>query len=230
MKPTLLHIPGLSLCLAVALTVGCDREPPPQAGPTTTPTSTSDPIDGQAPSPRLSSLNEAIAYIMPPPGIPSDSPRGTVRFVERDGQLWINANVFGLPPGKHGFYIYEYGNLTNISGGTLGQHFNPQGITHGDVDDPDSPRKPGALGNLVSQPDLFAVYSSSFDNLSIAGDVNPILGRAVVITDESDTGQPDAGQDATIVGVGLIVQTRPEAAELRRLKEAEQQDNDLEMR
>ncbi len=191
----------------------CDRDPEPQTGPAAAPMPVAvGPRSNQADF-QLSDLTEAFAYLAPPPGTTSTRPIGTVRFVQTNGKLSIDASVFGLSPGNHGFYIYEYGNVYDIPGGSLGEHYNPLGVVHGDTN------KPGALGNIEARPYGNAVYTASFEGLSIAGDINPILGRAVVITEEPDTGQPNAGRNAKIVAVGQIVQMRPDVAERRRIEQ-----------
>src|ERR1700733_8038252 len=55
---------------------------------------------------------------------------GTVVFQDTKDGLKISANLTGLPAGKHGFHIHEFGSCGD-SGKAAGGHYNPKGSTHG---------------------------------------------------------------------------------------------------
>lgn len=53
--------------------------------------------------------------------------KGEITFVQRHppaGPVWIRGNITGLTPGKHGFHIYQSGDLREGCD-KLGGHFNP---------------------------------------------------------------------------------------------------------
>lgn len=55
---------------------------------------------------------------------------GTVYFSAEGDHVRVTGKVEGLTPGKHGFHIHQFGDLTN---GCLsaGAHWNPEGKNHG---------------------------------------------------------------------------------------------------
>src|SRR5690349_20929127 len=73
---------------------------------------------------------------------------GSVRFDDTTSGLRVQAEIFNLTPGKHGFHIHEFG-ACGDAGAAAGGHFNPAGVSHGLM-----PREglasahPGDMGNL----------------------------------------------------------------------------------
>jgi Cu/Zn superoxide dismutase len=72
--------------------------------------------------------------------------QGTVTFIQEGSAVRVIADVSGLTPGKHGFHIHEFGDLTAQDGSSLGGHLNPYNSMHGGPDD--KVRHLGDLGNL----------------------------------------------------------------------------------
>lgn len=89
----------------------------------------------------------------------------------------------GLTPGKHGFHIHEFGNLTNGCI-TAGPHYNPDCKTHAGPDD--EVRHVGDLGNIEADTAGRAVYDRDDRLIMIYGDYNNIVGRAVVVHEGVD--------------------------------------------
>ncbi|KAA3681313.1 superoxide dismutase, Cu-Zn family [Paragonimus westermani] len=77
--------------------------------------------------------------------------KGTVKFTQEaeNAAVQVKAQVTGLSPGKHGFHVHTFGDMTNgcVSAGA---HFNPTCVDHGGPED--SVRHVGDLGNLVANP------------------------------------------------------------------------------
>ncbi|CAN7937059.1 unnamed protein product, partial [Ixodes hexagonus] len=98
----------------------------------------------------------------------------------------------GVPEGKHGFHIHQYGDLTK--GCTAaGGHFNPESVNHGG---PDSPvRHVGDLGNVVAASNGVVAFSRDDSYLRLSGNLS-ILGRSVVLHAGEDDyglgGYPDS--------------------------------------
>lgn len=111
---------------------------------------------------------------------------GYVHFYQEPGaNVTIEGNITGLPTGKHGFHIHQYGDLTNGCTST-GGHYNPFNQTHGAPTA--EKRHVGDLGNIVADKNGSAVFCL-FDHLLNLTGVYSIIGRAVVVhKDEDDLG------------------------------------------
>jgi len=120
----------------------------------------------------------------------SDKVFGNVTFSQPSctDAVFIQVDIVGLTPGKHGFHVHEKGDL---SGGCVstGGHYNPDKLKHGARED--SVRHVGDLGNVVA--DEHGVVATSFsDNVTTLFGSRSIIGRAIVVhTGEDDLGQTD---------------------------------------
>ncbi|XP_011304094.1 copper chaperone for superoxide dismutase isoform X2 [Fopius arisanus] len=111
----------------------------------------------------------------------SQAIQGVVRFVQTPSGCIIDGTVDGLSPGAHGFHVHECG---DISGGcdTVGDHFNPYNSTHGGPDDDITQRHIGDLGNILANESGRAQFRWQDKVLN----VDDIIGRSLVITEDSD--------------------------------------------
>jgi Cu-Zn family superoxide dismutase len=134
----------------------------------------------------------------------NDKPIGTVTFQEKDGETLVTAEITGLTPGKHGFHIHEFGDITAPDATSAAGHFNPAEAPHGGPHEEKSHM--GDLGNITADESGKAVYQETFANLPI----HYILGRSVVIHAKADDlkSQP-AGDAGPRVGVGVIGVAKP---------------------
>ncbi|XP_050075578.1 uncharacterized protein LOC126563014 [Anopheles maculipalpis] len=121
--------------------------------------------------------------------------------------VFIEINVGGLTPGKHGFHIHEKGDLTDGCAST-GGHYNPDKVSHGAPND--QVRHVGDLGNIVADENGIAKTSYSDTVVSLYG-ARSVLGRAIVIHAEVDdlgkTNHPDSlktGNAGGRVACGVI--------------------------
>ncbi len=111
---------------------------------------------------------------------------GVVTFEENGDTTTITANFTGLKPGKHGFHIHEFGNLTNYCQ-TAGGHYNPHKKTHGGSEDEN--RHVGDLGNVVADENGKAEYVIHDKQVRVTGEFS-IVGRSCVVhADEDDLGK-----------------------------------------
>src|SRR3989338_3134085 len=78
---------------------------------------------------------------------------GTISFEETGGGLKMNAEVSGLPAGKHGFHIHENGSCAD-AGKAAGDHFNPDKAQHG----------------LLSKDGFTGAHAGDLGNIEIAAD------------------------------------------------------------
>ncbi|KAJ2162101.1 hypothetical protein GGF46_000976 [Coemansia sp. RSA 552] len=111
---------------------------------------------------------------------------GVIRFSHEGPGTTISGNITGLTPGKHGFHIHEFGDITDGCAST-GKHFNPFAKDHGAPGD--NNHHVGDLGNIEASEDGVALIDIQGARLCLKGK-NSIVGRAVVVhADEDDLGQ-----------------------------------------
>lgn len=109
---------------------------------------------------------------------------GIVRFEQKrtGGSTTIYVEMKGLKPGKHGFHIHEFGDLSNgcISSGS---HYNPFKKQHGGPDDKN--RHMGDLGNITADKDGNVNQIIIDDQISLIGKYS-IVGRTIVVHADID--------------------------------------------
>ncbi len=147
----------------------------------------------------------AVAEIMPSPAPGHDSVAGRVTFTQlENNRMKVTARVTGLDPnGTHGFHIHETGDLSAADFTSAGGHYNPEGHPHGAPHGGEV--HAGDLGNLKANADGVATYEMIVDDLTIDGDVNPIVGKPVIIHAKADDlkSQP-SGDAGPRIGGGII--------------------------
>lgn len=114
---------------------------------------------------------------------------GRVLFETEGGKVRVRARVCGL--GKNaqkGFHVHTYGQIDNLS--NTGGHYNPHGAPH--ALPPTTPRHVGDMGNLPVFEDGVAYFDTTFDLMKLSGNES-LVGRAVIIHEESDKGTGEAG-------------------------------------
>ena len=124
---------------------------------------------------RQSSTSEAIAVFR-------SKIYGVVMFSEDLTHVHININLKGLPPGKHGFHIHEFGDLRHNCKSACG-HYNPQGMKHGDLNNRYS--HAGDLGNIIANKQGNCIMKLTTTKFKFA--IQDIIGRCLIIhADEDD--------------------------------------------
>ena len=155
-----------------------------------------------------SGVSEAIAVVHPTKG---HRVSGTVRFVQMGDSVHVTADVSGLKPGAlHGFHVHEFGDCSADDGASAGGHYNPEGHAHAGPDA--GARHAGDLGNLQADASGRARYDYVMHGVTIAGSVNPLLGRGVIVHAAPDdlVSQPTGNAGARI-GCGVIGVAQPAA-------------------
>ncbi|XP_031350813.1 superoxide dismutase [Cu-Zn]-like [Photinus pyralis] len=125
------------------------------------------------------------------------SVKGEITFTQRQppvGPVLVRGNITGLKPGKHGFHIYQSGDLRHGCE-KLGNHFNPFLLQHGDRRDP--LRHVGDLGNIEAKDDGSVEVEFVDSLLSLVGGGRSVVGRALVIAENED----DLGRGGTAESV-----------------------------
>ena len=132
----------------------------------------------------------------------SNGVQGHVLFIQQTGTATlIKGVVNGLTPGKHGFHIHEFGDLSNGCEST-GGHYNPHNVEHGDIDE----GHVGDLGNITADENGVARFTIVASRIELLGEFS-IVGRAVVIhanEDNTQAGGDDAGNSGERVAAGVI--------------------------
>jgi len=122
----------------------------------------------------------------------SDTVKGTILLKQQaDGPTMIVGKITGLEPGKHGFHIHEFGDLSNGCE-SAGGHYNPDGVDHGDLEK----GHVGDLGNITANKDGVASFSIVADRVDLTGE-RSVVGRAIVVhSDVDDLGK--GGDDESL--------------------------------
>lgn len=129
---------------------------------------------------------------------------GWVRFEKVEGGLRVTADVTGLTPNaKHAIHIHEAGDCSAADGTSAGGHYNPEGHPHAGPDD--EMRHAGDLGNLQADAKGHATYDRTYDDITIAGPKNPILGLAIIVhAGEDDLKSQPTGNAGGRIACGTI--------------------------
>ena len=111
-----------------------------------------------------------------------DDVQGFVKFKQKPGNPTIIKGIIkGLEPGKHGFHIHEYGDLSDGCA-SAGGHYNPDGVDHGNI----SHGHVGDLGNITADQTGTARFQIKAERVQLSD----VVGRAIVIhADEDDLGK-----------------------------------------
>ncbi len=137
------------------------------------------------------------------------SVHGTATLSDTRSGLHVVVEFAGVPPGKHGLHIHEFGDCGD-GGNAAGGHYNPHGVSHGFAPS-DGVKKahPGDLGNIEVGPDGTGTLSQILPGevkLSPGGTYN-VGGRAIILHEKADDfGQP-TGNAGGRIGCGTILIT-----------------------
>ncbi|MEQ8848312.1 superoxide dismutase family protein [Botrimarina sp.] len=185
----------LAMCLAFA-TTGCEE---PEA-------TAQQPAGSQASRPHGGESSLMAAEVdMPKAGVAvlhskaKDGVDGTIHFEQTDQGLRITGKVKGLEPGKHGFHIHEYGDLSDPEAKSAGGHYNPDDSQHGGPDMAD--HHAGDLGNIEAGQDGVANVDMTAPWLKL----HFVVGRAMVVHGgEDDLQSQPSGDAGPRVAAGVI--------------------------
>jgi superoxide dismutase, Cu-Zn family len=132
-----------------------------------------------------------------------------VIFFQQDGsRIHVTGKIHGLAPGKHGFHVHQFGDLTDTAKGeSAGGHWNPENMPHGAPDTKE--RHVGDLGNVEANAEEVAVVDEYDRMLKLHGR-DSIIGRAVVVHAKPDTFVQPSGAAGARVAFGVIGWAKPE--------------------
>ncbi|MAE64699.1 MAG: superoxide dismutase [Phycisphaeraceae bacterium] len=146
------------------------------------------------------SVERAVAVMTPTAG---NTASGVVTFTQVEGGVRIVADINGLNPNqRHAFHVHEFGDARDAKGKSAGGHYNPEGHDHGRPEA--AVRHAGDLGNLVADGTGRAHYDRVDDRITIAGMLNPIVGRGVIIHAGEDQFTQPTGAAGARIAIGVI--------------------------
>jgi superoxide dismutase, Cu-Zn family len=145
-------------------------------------------------------IESALVILYPTEGSETN---GQVTFTKmEDGRIKVNAEVYNLSSGKHGFHIHEFGDCSSPDGKSAGGHFFTEHDNHGALEDHNT--HVGDLGNLDANSDGIVKTTFITDKLSFSGK-NSIIGRGVIVHEgEDDTKTQPTGGAGARVACGVI--------------------------
>lgn len=153
----------------------------------------------------MDTIRSAVAVLHPTQG---NDERGIVRFEQQGDQVRVIADVTGLEPGtRHGFHVHEFGDCSAPDATSAGDHFNPGDAPHGLP--PGHPHHAGDMGNIEVDQDGRARLDQRFEGFSIAGQNNPVIGRAVIVHAQPDSGRGPSGEAGARLACGVIGVAQP---------------------
>ncbi|HEY5770819.1 MAG TPA: superoxide dismutase family protein [Terrimicrobium sp.] len=152
-------------------------------------------------APVIVDATEWVAVLSPTEG---NQAAGVVTFKSAGkGKVEIKADISGLSPNsKHAIHVHQYGDLTSKDGKSAGDHYNPLGHQHALPDQ--KVRHAGDFGNLEADANGNATMTLVVSNISLAGQLSPVIGRALVVHAKVDDGGQPSGNAGDRIAVGVI--------------------------
>ncbi len=123
---------------------------------------------------------KAICVLTPTKG---SKVSGKVVFTVKGDAIEITGAITGLTPGKHGFHVHEFGDLSSGDGLATGGHFNPDKEKHGGPEDKE--RHAGDLGNIVADEDGKATLKMTDKLIKLHGG-HSIIGHGLIFHAKAD--------------------------------------------
>jgi Cu-Zn family superoxide dismutase len=108
---------------------------------------------------------------------------GLVTFTVKGDVIDIAGDITGLTPGKHGFHVHEFGDISSADGLATGGHFNPDKEKHGGPEDTE--RHVGDLGNIVADEDGKASFKVTDKLIKLHGP-HSIVGHGLIVHAKAD--------------------------------------------
>jgi len=128
--------------------------------------------------------------------------KGTIHFTATaDGVVEIRGELSGLKPGKHGFHIHEFGDVSSADPKCHGGHFNPEKKKHGAPDAAE--RHIGDLGNINADGRGKAEIKMTDKLIALSGP-HSIVGRAVIIHEKPDDFTQPVGNAGGRIAGGVV--------------------------
>jgi Cu-Zn family superoxide dismutase len=143
-------------------------------------------------------VTKAICVVLPKSG---SKVHGVLTFTQKGHSVTIKGEISGLEPGKHGFHVHEFGDITDAKGMSTGGHFDPAHSKHGKPED--EKRHVGDLGNITADDSGKAAIDITDSVISLNGP-HSIIGRAIIVHAKEDIFTQPVGDAGGRVGAGVI--------------------------
>ncbi len=108
---------------------------------------------------------------------------GTVTFTVKGDAVEIAGQITGLTPGKHGFHVHEFGDVSSADGMATGGHFNPDKEKHGAPHDKE--RHIGDLGNIEADASGKATINMTDKMIRLHGK-HSVIGHGLIVHAKAD--------------------------------------------
>lgn len=132
---------------------------------------------------------------------------GTATITQYESGTIIQLDLYGLPPGLHGFHIHTDRDLSKGCA-SLGSHYNPYDHTHGALNQTNSHR--GDLGDIKVDAAGRCISQINSDYVHLNGKYS-VVGRSMIIHADPDDmglgGFPDShetGHSGARIACGII--------------------------
>lgn len=129
---------------------------------------------------------------------------GTVEFTQLSGgKIRVVADLSGLTPGQHGLHIHQYGDCSDPTGKSAGDHFNPDMVAHGGPGSQE--HHAGDFGNISADESGRAYLTFETEDFTLDRGPRGIIGRSVIVHEKADDlmSQP-SGDAGGRIGCGVI--------------------------
>jgi Cu-Zn family superoxide dismutase len=160
-----------------------------------------------AATPGFEAVSEGVAVLLPTAG---HSVHGIVRFTPHPEGIAIQVHIEGLSQRtRHGFHIHEFGDCSAADASSAGPHYDPTNNAPGRHQH--GMRPLGDLDDLRADPQGRVDVNFIARRLSIAGPINPILGRALVLHANFEDPNDPMSQSGDRIACGTIGVLSPQA-------------------
>jgi Cu-Zn family superoxide dismutase len=118
---------------------------------------------------------------------------GVVTFTVMGDSVQIKGEIKNLTPGKHGFHVHEFGDISAPDGMATGGHFNPENLKHGGPHATE--RHVGDLGNIDADKSGIAKIDISDKLVTLQGK-HSVIGRGLIVHAKADDEKTQPTGDA----------------------------------
>ena len=135
---------------------------------------------------------------------PDSKLNGFADLIETKEGVYVDAEFYSAPPGKHGFHVHENGSCED-SGNAAGGHFNPDNVQHGYFPEDGSQKAhPGDMGNAEIDENGEGYFSVFLPGASLSSGKYNVLGKAIVLHEKEDDMSQPTGNAGSRIGCGVI--------------------------